>query len=377
MRIRVLCRTIDVIASEGEVPHSWARMWSRCIEATPTLTEAQPDEVIDLATIAGPNQSAPSSWESDGFTYDFVSRVTLDAIHACGGKQVMLHAAALAEPESGQTLVLVAPSGTGKTTACARLCVDAFAYVTDETVVIDDNGLVHRYEKPLSLRAEGDPIKRQFGPDELGLQPPPNHDLQLAAFVVLDRTEAAEPTLEHLARAEGLLALVGQSSALPVMDDPLSRLDALVSRAGGVWRLTYSDIADASALLAGLVHHHEPQAPAEHLPPNREQRGTADYSVVSSHATVPDAEFLVRGAYTDAVAFDDQVLALVGASPCLLSGIGATIWRTAEEPRSIEQLVTVVVEEFGEHPNAKQLVEGAITELYGASLLREARSLPS
>src|SRR4051794_21543545 len=49
------------------------------------------------------------------------SRVTLAAIEQQAGRLWMLHGAALADPQSGASVALVAPSGTGKSTASRTL----------------------------------------------------------------------------------------------------------------------------------------------------------------------------------------------------------------------------------------------------------------
>src|ERR671912_297894 len=61
--------------------------------------------------------------------------VTTHALVARAGQLMMLHAAALADPRTGATAVLVAASGTGKTTA-SRTLGKRFIYLSDETAAI-------------------------------------------------------------------------------------------------------------------------------------------------------------------------------------------------------------------------------------------------
>src|SRR5690242_6668193 len=67
------------------------------------------------------------------------SALTLAVVERQAGRLWMLHAAALADPASGATVVLVAPSGTGKSTA-ARTLGRRWGYVTDETAGLAADG---------------------------------------------------------------------------------------------------------------------------------------------------------------------------------------------------------------------------------------------
>lgn len=66
--------------------------------------------------------------------------VTQGAMAARASQLLMLHAAALARPDTVATAVLAGPSGAGKTTVATALGRH-FAYLTDETVgVLPDHG---------------------------------------------------------------------------------------------------------------------------------------------------------------------------------------------------------------------------------------------
>ena len=123
-------------------------------------------------------------------------QVTLAAIEAARGRAWMLHAAGIATPD-GQVVVLVGPSGRGKTTA-SRALGAVYGYVSDETIAIDDDGRVWPYRKPLSVIEDPAAPKTQLPPSALGLQPLPDAELRVAAVVLLDRdpSHPEAPTVE-------------------------------------------------------------------------------------------------------------------------------------------------------------------------------------
>ncbi len=114
------------------------------------------------------------------------SHLTRTAIQARLGELWMLHACALAHPETGATVVLVGPSGSGKTTVAATLGRH-FGYLSDETVAIRHDGTVLPYPKPLSVLVDGRGPKRQESPSDLGLLVAPSRPW-LKAIALLDRT---------------------------------------------------------------------------------------------------------------------------------------------------------------------------------------------
>ena len=79
--------------------------------------------------------------DDDSGMQDLTSRITLAMIEQLVGRGVMLHAAVIGEPESKRAVALVGVSGSGKTTA-SRFLGSKFAYLTDETAIISDEGVV-------------------------------------------------------------------------------------------------------------------------------------------------------------------------------------------------------------------------------------------
>lgn len=176
--------------------------------------------------------------------------VTARLITESTGKLHLWHAAGVSLPD-GRVLVLVAPSGTGKTTAAVRLSQSGWGYVTDETVGVTMDGRVLPYPKPVALLEDG--VKEVVGPDDLGLA---HHaeNLTLGRVVVLERTEDAQsPSLTRLPLLEGLQTLLAQSSGLVQLPEPLASTCRLIDRVGGIYRLTYAELASAAPLLRALM----------------------------------------------------------------------------------------------------------------------------
>jgi hypothetical protein len=178
--------------------------------------------------------------------------ITQRAITAQAGELIMLHAAALAVPSTGATAILVAESGTGKTTASRALGVD-LAYLTDETAGITDEGRMVPYRKPLSL-IEGGALKTQRAASSLGLTLT-DGDCHLAAIVFLDRQPDHEggPTVSTLDTIDAIAALAPQCSYLPSTHRPLHRLADLLHRTGGAHLVTYREAATLEPVLLQLL----------------------------------------------------------------------------------------------------------------------------
>lgn len=203
---------------------------------------ATPDVVVRPAS--GPVERVLSSLSQS---------VTLAAIEAAHGRVWMLHAAGLAGA-SGDVVVLVGPSGRGKTTA-SRTLGRTFSYVSDETVAIDESGGVRPYRKPLSVIEDPAKPKRQIAPSSAELVPLPDAPLRVAAIALLDRRpeHVGAPLVEGVELADALAELVGQSSFLSRTESPLRLIAALVAAVGGVRRLVYREAGDLVPVIDQLL----------------------------------------------------------------------------------------------------------------------------
>lgn len=180
-------------------------------------------------------------------------QITRALIGAQAGRLLMLHAGAVSHPETGASLVYVAPGGTGKTTL-SRLLGRRFGYLTDETVGIAEGGAILPYAKPLSVRRpEGSTLKDELSPDDLGLRPAPPAP-HVARIVVLDRDlEQGSVDIEELTVMDALFAVVKETSSLSRLDRPLHRLAELLETAGPVLRVRYAEASDIECELAELI----------------------------------------------------------------------------------------------------------------------------
>ena len=178
--------------------------------------------------------------------------VTVRAIDSRAGELVMLHAAALADLDTGRTAVLVAASGTGKTTA-SRTLGKRFLYLSDETAAIAPEGTVLPYRKPLSIIESGT-LKTQVAPSSLGLLTA-DRECRLATVLVLDRSpdHVGPPVLTPLATVDAIAAIAPQSSYLPSTARPLHRLAELIHLASGAQLVTYAEAADLEDVLERLL----------------------------------------------------------------------------------------------------------------------------
>lgn len=193
-----------------------------------------------------------SGTDIDNALHHLSPAVTQRVIAARAGDLLMLHAAALADPDTGATAVLVAPSGTGKTTA-SRTLGQHYAYLSDETAGISRNGEVVPHRKPLSI-LDGGVLKSQRSASSLGLATT-ERTCSVAAVLVLERRHDhhAEPSVTRLDTVDAIALLAPQSSYLPSMDRPLHRIADILHRAGGARQVTYGEAHTLMPVLTRIL----------------------------------------------------------------------------------------------------------------------------
>lgn len=250
--------TLRLTGEQAPVLHERVlRAWDRCLvpPAGPGQVEAPALEVCLASTSAtlveARGRGAVASEDVDELLHQLSPAVTLRLIEARAGRLMMLHACALAHPATGRVTVLVAPSGTGKTTL-SRTLGRQLGYLTDETAGVDADGRVLPYPKPLSvIPTPGEPIKQQVSPSDAGLLAVPPADLRVGALVLLERDPDGpdEPVVTVGTTVHALAALATQTSYLDRVERPLHRLAAVVEQAGGLRRVRYRESATLAPLL--------------------------------------------------------------------------------------------------------------------------------
>lgn len=344
---------------------------------------------------------------TDGaFPYAFSRAVTQAAIERLAGSALLLHAAGLVSPDGERGAVLVASSGTGKSTA-ARTLGRRLGYLSDELMLIDAQERLQGLTKPLSIIVPEFPGgKDESSPDELGLGATPSAAPRLAALVCLSRAaDEDQARLEPIGLHDLIAEVVPQTSSLWRVQRPLHRLAEAASRAGGPYRLRYAEIADTAPLVDGLLeatpktpetgarvaadpgagldagagqewigHAPAPQQRWVDADPQSGSGNDADPPAGSDTAAAGDAS-IVRSPWTDAIEQDGEVSVLVGPTFTRIAGIAATIWLRCAVPHTTAELVDALTQEHGPHPDASALVDAALGELAGRGLVRR-RSLP-
>jgi len=179
--------------------------------------------------------------------------VTRRLISAQIGRLLMMHAGAVSHPVTGDSLVFVAPGGTGKTTL-AHVLGRHYGYLTDETVGIDGTGRIHPYPKPLSLRMPGAAFKDEASPDDLVLMPA--HPAPTVKRVIVLRRPSGHdsgPIVEELSTLDAVEAILPETSSIARLPRPLRTLADLTERCGPVLRCSYAEAGDLVALTAALI----------------------------------------------------------------------------------------------------------------------------
>ncbi|WP_353952007.1 hypothetical protein V6K52_00795 [Knoellia sp. S7-12] len=294
---------------------------------------------------------------TDSDPYAVSREITLASLRRRRGSAVLLHAAGVSRGD--RAIALVGQSGAGKSTA-SRVLGRHFGYLSDETVAIEEDGRVAPYPKPVSVIT--DPAapwdKGEWSPDELGLRKA-SEPAYLTGLVVLERDPGRTvPELVELPLVDAMLAVIAQSSSLPLLDRPLHRLAELASGSGGPYLLRYSEIGDCVELLGALLDPDAAGSRSERHP------WTSTPPVPNS----PDG-LIVRAPWRDAVHGDGGTLVLIDETPVRLGPVGEVLWRVAAAPMSRDAAYAAVVAALGEHPDAARAVDDGIATLIELGLL--------
>lgn len=391
--------TLDLTALDARRADETRDRWARCVdlaidpgtirldEEPTTLRVGLGDLPATEAAGSGVVGSVVTASDPERLPYVLSREITRLGLTRLRGRASLLHAAALTDAD-GRAVVLVAPSGGGKSTA-TRVLGERLGYVTDESVVLLADGRIAPHPKPPSLVI--DPADRwhkaEPAPDEVGLGPTPAAP-RIAALLTLARDpDEAHPRIEPVGLLDQLLAVLPETSSTWWLDDGLDRLARALTAGGVPARLVYAEVATCHELVAEHLAQAAPAAPTwEHLPPAAHERLPRDDEGSAPEPTprTPHSPGgmrtdqapprVVRASWSDAIACDGEVLVLAGPRPLRLAGPGAVAWRAAREPVTVADLTTTVVAELGEHPEADRIVGAAVADLIDHGALRRVAS---
>ena len=159
---------------------------------------------------------------------------------------IFIHAGAVAH--GGRAIVMPGMSFVGKTTLVAALVRLGATYYSDEFAVLDEQGLVHPYAKPLSIRGNGW-AQTDHSVDSLG-GIAGEEPLPAGAIVVTSFRPKAEWRPRRLSAGEGALALLG--NAVPAQERPAEVMRA-TSRAAKEAIVIESERGDADEVAPLLL----------------------------------------------------------------------------------------------------------------------------
>lgn len=226
---------VDVDCERGLEP-GVRRAWSRC------LADGSPEPAAICVPVNDPDEATA--------LHTLSMTMNRTVTEARGGTVLTLHGSALADPD-GHTALLVAQSGTGKTTL-ARTLGPRWGYLSDESAGVDPDGVMVAYPKPLSIVTD-DWRKDQLSPDELGLGLPADRCV-LRAIVLIERDpDLVCPEVVEVDLMDALPRLAKESFQLARHERPLHVLAAAIEQARGVHHIRYAEAATIEPILRELV----------------------------------------------------------------------------------------------------------------------------
>lgn len=165
-----------------------------------------------------------------------------------------VHAAVLAGPQ--RIVAFPAVSGGGKTTLAAAGVLGGLSYLSDEALVLDDEGRVIPYPKPMALSAwscealdlKAAGVETLFTAGDLGGSA--RTDEGTLTDLVIARYGAGKLTLEPLPSSHAVVELIGKSFNHYKNPERAFRLATQTAQRTRVWRLDYDDPKQAIEFVA-------------------------------------------------------------------------------------------------------------------------------
>lgn len=394
--LRVLGTDVDVHVSGHDreaLAHGIRTRWHLCLrdERLPGDRPDHEPRVVRATLLAPEGEPEPASaWtRGDNDVRDrdprrllqrLTQSVTHEVISARTGELLMLHAAGLADPDTGATAVFVAPGNTGKTTLSRTLGPNR-RYLSDETVGIRRDGTVVPYPKPLSVRrSDWRGVKDETAPGDVGLQAP-EVEPWLAGIVLIRRDEdhVGPPSVERLDVLDAVIALTPESSGFMRTDAPLHWVAEVLDRTGGAVRVTYAEVADLEPLVAKICSRNSPWGSGPIGLPSAGSEGMRPAGsegmqpAGSSGCASPAATVLRTVPAHDELHKDGESLVLLDGQVRRMSPIGTVIRASAQQGATVERLAEVLEEIFGvpEDGDALSLTRTAVRTMLAEGLLEE------
>jgi hypothetical protein len=142
--------------------------------------------------------------------------------------RIFIHAGVVAH--EGRAIVIPGASFSGKTTLVAALLRAGAVYYSDEYAVLDDQGMVHPYPKPLSIRLEGTRDQTDHPPESFGVKSG-GDPIRIGVMAVATYRPGADWKPERKTAGEGALSLL--ANAVPARERPAEALAAVRRAAEG------------------------------------------------------------------------------------------------------------------------------------------------
>jgi hypothetical protein len=128
---------------------------------------------------------------------------------------LFVHAGVVAH--DGRALVIPGSSFSGKTTLVQALVQAGAKYYSDEYAVLDEDGLVHPYPRPLSIRSSGENAARKRAAAEIGAVAR-DEPATLAAVAVTRYRAGSEWRPKRVSSGHGMVALL--ANTVPAQERP-------------------------------------------------------------------------------------------------------------------------------------------------------------
>jgi hypothetical protein len=162
-------------------------------------------------------------WTQAPRALDVLDAAIRSRISVLAPERIFIHAGVV--EHGGRALVLPGPSLAGKTTLVAALVSQGAGYLSDEYAVLDADGLVHPYPKPLSVRVDpGSRAQRDVPPERFGAVAE-DRALPVALVAGARYESGAEWRPEPRTPAAGAMLLL--ANAVPARERPAATLEAV------------------------------------------------------------------------------------------------------------------------------------------------------